>query len=277
MTNQISPSLISALTTLGLTTYEARVYAALVLFDQAGARDLVEYLEISKPSIYESLQRLQESGLTIRKFTRPAVFAPVHPKIALNILLESHTQAAATAGEELEQLLKKKRPDDADEAVWSVYGNAMIEHKIRDMITGADHQIECLMGERYIPLFLQTRISCPAVSLTIISQNPAFETSIKEKFKTCHAMIRVLTLPGPEYLPHPPHQNPEIDQHIDTDNILDLVVDNRESLSIPPIRTSKVSGLHSDNPVIIMMTRDRIMGLSRHLEQCQIHASYRDQ
>ncbi|HWQ63555.1 MAG TPA: hypothetical protein VN429_03995, partial [Methanospirillum sp.] len=69
-------------------------------------------------------------------------------------------------------------------------------------------------------------------------------------------------------LPHPPDSNPDIDQYIDIQNVFDLVVDDREAFSIPPIRAKKISGLHSANKVIILMTRDRISNFSRHLEGC---------
>jgi len=268
MTDKIHPALISALNTLGLTTYEAKVYAALVLYDQAGARDLIDFLQISKPSIYESLQRLQDMGLVIKKFSKPAIFAPVHPETALRSLLETHTRAAAVAGEELELLQRENITEDQDDAVWSVYGNATVENKIRDLIASADHQIICLMGERYVPIFYEAKIRSPAISLTIISDNPILEQEIKEKFRSIDATIRVIATPGPDCMPRPPDSNPDIDQYIEIRNVLDLVVDDREAFSIPPIKAKKLSGLHSGNKVVILMTRDRISGFLRHLGCC---------
>jgi len=268
MTDKIHPSLISALSTLGLTTYEAKVYAALVLYDQAGARDLIEYLQISKPSIYESLQKLQELGLVIKRYSKPAVYAPVHPETALRTLLEVHTHAASVAGEELEHLRRERVTEEQDEAIWSVYGNATVEHKILDLVNSADHQIVCLMGERYLPIFYKAKIRRPVISLTIISDNPILEQEVKEKFKNTEATIRVIPTPGPECMPHPPDSNPDIDQYIEIRNVLDLVIDNKEAFSIPPIRSKRLSGLHSGNKVVILMTRDRISGFSRHLQCC---------
>ena len=48
----IPASLVKSLNDLGLSNNEANVYAALVLYDNAEAKDLVEYLTISKPSGY---------------------------------------------------------------------------------------------------------------------------------------------------------------------------------------------------------------------------------
>lgn len=268
MTDQFHQPLISALITLGLTTYEAKVYAALVLYDQAGARDLIEFLHISKPSIYESLQKLQDMGLVFKKYTKPAVYAPVHPDTALRTLLETHTQAAVIAAEELDRLQREKITEEQDEAVWSVYGNTVVEHKIQDLLTKADQEIVCLMGDRYLPTFFKAKIRCPAISLTIISDDPISKQEIEEKFKSTDTTIRVFKTPEPDCLPHPPDSNPDIDQFIEVRNVLDLVVDDREAFSIPPIKAKKLSGLHSGNKVVILMTRDRISNFSRHLEGC---------
>lgn len=264
--NEISPSMISALNTLGLTTYEAKIYAALVLYDQAGAKDLIDYLQISKPSIYESLQKLQDIGLVIKRFTKPAVFAPVNPKMALDILLGNHIRAVEVAGEELERLRKERIQTEPDETIWSVYGDNMVEHKIRDLITSAHQRIECFMGERYLPLIMQTAFTCPEMYLTVISDNPDLKTELKERYKKTNSVIQVIPNP-PENRPHPSHHDPRLNQCFDTRNALDLIIDDREVLSIPPIRSRKLSGLNSTNPVIIILTRDRINTLLRQIEE----------
>ena len=68
----ISASLVKSLGDLGLSTYEASVYAALVMFDNAEAKDIVEFLSISKPSVYEALDRLADMGLAVKRVTKPA-------------------------------------------------------------------------------------------------------------------------------------------------------------------------------------------------------------
>ena len=54
----ISASLVKALNDLGLSNYEASVYAALVLYDNAEAKEIIDFLSISKPSVYEALDHL---------------------------------------------------------------------------------------------------------------------------------------------------------------------------------------------------------------------------
>ena len=67
--NTIPPVLVRSLNTLGLTNDEARVYATLVLFDHAEAKEIVDYLSLSKPSVYKALGVLAERGLRSEEHT----------------------------------------------------------------------------------------------------------------------------------------------------------------------------------------------------------------
>ncbi len=75
----ISASLVKSLNDLGLSNYEASVYAALVLYDNAEAKDLVDFLSISKPSVYETLDHLAEMGLAVKRVSKPARYSAVSP------------------------------------------------------------------------------------------------------------------------------------------------------------------------------------------------------
>ena len=44
----IPPALIKSLNDLGLSKYDARVYATLVLYDNAEAKEIIDFLAISR-------------------------------------------------------------------------------------------------------------------------------------------------------------------------------------------------------------------------------------
>ena len=50
----IPAALTKSLGRLGLSAYEAQVYAALVMFGHPEVKEIVEFLAISKPSVYRS-------------------------------------------------------------------------------------------------------------------------------------------------------------------------------------------------------------------------------
>ncbi len=99
--DSIPAHLVKSLADLGLSTYEAKVYAALMQYDNAEAKDLTEYLSISKPSVYETLDHLAEMGLTVKRASKPARYSAVSPEMAIDLLMGNHKVAADRALEAL--------------------------------------------------------------------------------------------------------------------------------------------------------------------------------
>ena len=82
--NSIPADLIKSLNDLGLSNYEANVYASLVLYDNAEAKELIDFLKISKPSVYEALDRLAEMGLAVKRISKPARYSAISPDMAID-------------------------------------------------------------------------------------------------------------------------------------------------------------------------------------------------
>ena len=93
----ISPALVSSLNTLGLTNDEARVFATLILFDHAEAKEIVEYLSLSKPSVYTALRHLDSRGLAVKQYSKPLKYRAISPETALSILMRDHEKEIGRA------------------------------------------------------------------------------------------------------------------------------------------------------------------------------------
>jgi len=258
--------LIDALKNLGLSGYEARTYAALVLFDAAEAKELVDFLSISKPSVYESLQRLEELGLAVKRNSKPAMFSPVPPENAVKILMESHTKAAGTASRELENLEREKVHRDRSDAIWTVYGDINVERKIRSMLRGAKTSVECLMAGRYLPLFADLTLNTIAVKLLVISDAPDADRKIRKQFSGKYHETTTLSLKKlREHLTCHHPEMPDAAKHLSMENILELIVDGSELLSIPPIPANQLTGLNTSNRAMILHSRVMNEGFWRKL------------
>ena len=94
---EIPHELIKSLTELGMLDSEAKLYAALVFLRSAEVRDLLEFLDVSKPSIYEGLRMLEKNGLIILTSPRPATYQAIEPKIALEIIIKRYMDAKKEA------------------------------------------------------------------------------------------------------------------------------------------------------------------------------------
>jgi HTH-type transcriptional regulator, sugar sensing transcriptional regulator len=257
----IKERLIAALNNLGLPNLDAKVYAALTYLNSVGAKELIDFVQISKPSVYDSLQKLEERGLVVKNSSKPSVYTAVSPNVAIEIISREFSLAKETALDELNHLIQSQKRREENDAIWTVFGDRNIRHKIRDMIHSAEDYIICLMGERYIPLFDNIEISAP-LTLYIVSDNPDITQRTEEIFPKNNTSIKHLSISRlNDFRPHKikKRRNPELMEFC---NLFEIIIDGKETLSIPPIRTNKLTGLHSSIDIMIYLAIDRIENIS---------------
>ena len=235
----IPASLVKSLNDLGLSNNEAKVYAALVLYDNAEAKDLVEYLSISKPSVYEALDNLAEIGLAVKRISKPARYSAVSPQMAIDLLMGNHKKAADLALVALEKLETEKVQTEKEEALWTIYGDKSIEYKIRDLFGKAKSHIRCMIGERYLPFIENIQIKDISLLLIVISDQPGLERKLRKQFPGKNANIYVIS--SEKFAVPPPFAPPEfeeIQKLMRVENTLELITDDEELLMIPPFFSS---------------------------------------
>jgi sugar-specific transcriptional regulator TrmB len=252
----IPADLIKSLNDLGLSNYEASVYAALVLYDNAEAKELIDFLSISKPSVYEALDSLAEMGLAVKRISKPARYSAISPEMAIDLLMGKHRKAADQALATLRILEKKKVHTDKEDALWTIYGDANIEYKIRDLFGKAKRQISCMIGERYLPFIENVKIKDVSLRLIVISNDKGLQEKMQELFPGKKADIHVISQ---ERLKVPPAFAPpefvEMTKFMNFENTLELIIDDDELLMIPPFISGSVSVLNTRNKGAILQMK----------------------
>jgi sugar-specific transcriptional regulator TrmB len=252
----IPADLIKSLNDLGLSNYEASVYAALVLYDNAEAKELIDFLSISKPSVYEALDSLAEMGLAVKRISKPARYSAISPEMAIDLLMGKHRKAADQALATLRILEKKKVRTDKEDALWTIYGDANIEYKIRDLFGKAKRQISCMIGERYLPFIENVKIKDVSLRLIVISNDKGLQEKMQELFPGKKADIHVISQ---ERLKVPPAFAPpefvEMTKFMNFENTLELIIDDDELLMIPPFISGSVSVLNTRNKGAILQMK----------------------
>jgi sugar-specific transcriptional regulator TrmB len=252
----IPATLIKSLNDLGLSNYEASVYAALVLYDNAEAKEIIDFLSISKPTVYEALDRLAEMGLAVKRISKPARYSAISPEMAIDLLMGKHRKAADQALAALTTLEKEKVHTDKEEALWTIYGDANIEYKIRELFGKAKRQISCMIGERYLPFIENVKIKDVSLQLIVISDDSALLGKLQELFPGKNADIHVIS---PQQFKVPPPFAPpefvEMTKFMDFENTLELIVDDNELLTIPPFISGSVSVLNTRNKGAILQIK----------------------
>jgi HTH-type transcriptional regulator, sugar sensing transcriptional regulator len=252
----IPAPLVKSLNELGLSTYEANVYAALVLYDNADAKDLTEFLTISKPSVYEALDHLAEMGLAVKRVSKPARYSAVSPQMAIALLMGNHQKAADLALAALEKLKTEKVHTEKEEALWTIYGDKSIEYKIRDLFGKAKNHIRCMVGERYLPFIANIQIKDISLQLIVISDTPGLDKKLRVQFTGKNADIHVI--PAEKFAIPPPFAPPEFEEiHklMRVENTLELIVDDEELLMIPPFFSGTVSVLNTRNKGAVLQMK----------------------
>jgi len=245
---KIPSHLVKSLNDLGLSNYEASVYAALVLYDNAEAKEIIEFLSISKPSVYEALDRLTDMGLAVKRVTKPARYSAISPEMAINLLMDKLNRAADQALVTLKQLEGEKVRTDKEDALWTIYGDANIEYKIREMFGKAKSQIHCMIGERYLPFIEKCRIGDVAFRLIVISDSLDLEKKLHGLFPGKNADVHVIS--SEKFLVPPPFAPPEFAESkkcMDFESNLELIIDDEELLMVPPFISGSVSVLNTKN------------------------------
>lgn len=228
----IPPALITSLSMLGLTHDEARVYATLVLFDHAEAKEIVEYLSLSKPSVYKVLENLDVRGLAVRQKSKPIRYRAISPEMAVSILMREHEQASELALSELKKLEQEKVRTDEEDPLWTIYGDANTEHKIQELFRKAKHHISAIVGDRYVQVLDDVPARDIPIRLVILSSSPDLEEKIRKKFPKTSTDIQVIPLKRISS-PPPGMTIPEIDKawkFLKFENVLELNVDDEELL-----------------------------------------------
>src|SRR5258708_29626097 len=82
-----SPLGFEQLTALGLTTYEAKTYLALVRRDSFVAADVARVAGVPRQRIYDVLASLGEKRLATQRLGTPAKYAGAPPEVAIDRLL----------------------------------------------------------------------------------------------------------------------------------------------------------------------------------------------
>jgi sugar-specific transcriptional regulator TrmB len=251
--DSIPSSLIKSLNSLGLTNYEARVYAALVRFDHAEVKEIVEYLSISKPSVYEALDRLESMGLAVKRNSKPAMYGAVSPDIGLKIIIGNHEKAARSALKEFKKMEVHNIRTDASDALWTIYGDENIEYKIRNMFEHAKNQIDCMVGDRYLPALENIKMGTAKLRLFAVSDKPGIYEKLKNLFPDKNTEIHVIS--REKFLTPPPFAPPEfleLRKFSKFDTVLELNTDDEELLMVPPFISGTISVLNTRNKGAIL-------------------------
>jgi sugar-specific transcriptional regulator TrmB len=257
----IPQQLISSLMELGLLESEAKIYSALVLFHDAEVKELQEFLDISKPSIYDGLRILEDRGFIVLINPKPTTYQAIPPDIVLDMLTAAHLKAKDDALKQIRKLEKEKFADDSPPNLWYVFGSKSFEPKIKDMLENARESVYCITSDRYIDHIESIASSGLKLELVVISEDRSIQKRLERVFKKCKAHIRtinksqIINTVAPYKVLFQQDKVSHMSEALsmfEFDNMFILIVDDTECIYIPPLPDNKVNAIVTRNPAMTL-------------------------
>jgi len=180
---------VEALTRLGLTTYEARVFVALQQLGTGSASDIAEITAVPRSQVYGAAEDLQSRGLLDVQQTRPTVYRPVSPEEAERRLLSQLESVGQDAFAYLEDVRGNADNDEEQsEAIWTVRGQPNVRDRTIALIGDADERVVYGTPD---PDFLEEELLATlqaaaedGIDVTVISDEPAVLDAVPESIET---------------------------------------------------------------------------------------------
>ena len=252
---EIPHELIKSLTELGMLDSEAKLYAALVFLRSAEVRDLLEFLDVSKPSIYEGLRMLEKNGLIILTSPRPATYQAIEPKVALEIIIKRYMDAKKEALIHLQDFKDQEISIKPNNPLFFIFGGKSIEFKIKDMLKNAKDSIYCRTSFKHLNYIEKTAKKNIQIYLTVMIDEKDNKGKLERLSRLSNVKINITEKNQIiESMEKGNLKNQSIDgmmDLIDLDNQFMIVVDDSEILAVPPLKNESLTAITSTNKALI--------------------------
>jgi len=133
---------------LGLSTYEAEVYQALLRLGQAKVQDLARVTSVPRPQIYVALGALREKGMCREMRGKVSTYAAVAPGIAFRGLLKQEAtrlKARAEGIRELDEAYQRRAPAGMSPDFVQVLRGRQVRHFIDEQVAQTKEELLILM------------------------------------------------------------------------------------------------------------------------------------
>ena len=147
--SQARSTAIKQLKSLGLSTYAARTFVALVTLGEATAQDVSELADVPRTRVYDAADELRELGLVDVKQSSPKQFWAISPETTGRHFERKYEHRVSTLTDALGKL------DITDQSsqqrgVWTVTGRETVTDRVLDFISAADDEIVYVTAEELL-------------------------------------------------------------------------------------------------------------------------------
>jgi len=175
---------VDAFETLGLTSYEAKVFIALHRLGAGTARDVADVTDVPRSQVYSVAESLEERGLLEVQQSNPIRYRPVGVESARETLRDQFERERDRAFEYVETVKNEPSGEETQEDIWTIRGRDRVDDRAVDLLSAAEERI--LFGTR-LPELVTDSIeraladrAAAGVTVVVVSRTPAVHERFAE-------------------------------------------------------------------------------------------------
>ncbi|MDY0387597.1 MAG: helix-turn-helix domain-containing protein [Methanolobus sp.] len=178
--------LLTSLQNLGFTSYEAKVFVALVKNENATVSVLHLDSGVPNSAIYGALKKLEKRGIVEFLNTKPMRYRCIPPEDAIAKLKRDYRDKCDYVLDELKNIYAESSCETTEEFIWTINGIRNVADKVIQMLENAEKDVLILssstpflnLAEKYLSIkkdyttiigILNKKIADEGVSIRIIS------------------------------------------------------------------------------------------------------------
>mgnify|MGYP000073687019 CR=1 FL=1 len=144
--DQARSTAVRQLKALGLSTYAARTFVALVSLGEGTAEDVSEIADVPRTRVYDAAGELRDRGLVDVKRSSPKRFWPISSETAGRHFHQEYDHRVTTLIDALDSLGVPERSSE-QRGVWTVTGRDTVSERVVDFVSTADDEVAYMTAE----------------------------------------------------------------------------------------------------------------------------------
>ncbi|WMW24592.1 helix-turn-helix domain-containing protein [Methanolobus sediminis] len=160
--------IFTSLQNLGFTSYEAKVYVALVRNENATVSTLHDDSGVPNSAIYGALKKLEKRGIIEFQNTKPMRYRCIPPEDAMAKLKNDYSEECDIAFEKLNDIYGESTTETTEELIWNINGVRNVTSKVIQMMEAAKKDILILASSTPFRTIAENHASLKKDYTTII-------------------------------------------------------------------------------------------------------------
>jgi sugar-specific transcriptional regulator TrmB len=174
---------IEQLQTLGLSTYAARTFVALVSLGDGTAQDVSEVADVPRTRVYDAVEELRSQGLVDVQQSTPKRFWPISTETTGRHFEQEYIHRVNRLREALDALETTQRTVE-QRGVWTVTGREPVTERVVDFVETANEEVVFMTVEDLLSEALTDSLSAASdrgVSIRLAEMSDPTEAMIQER------------------------------------------------------------------------------------------------